>query len=252
MSGHSKWASIKHKKGAADVKRGKLFSKLVKTITIAARDGGGDPKNNPTLATAIEKAKENSMPAENIDRAIKRGTGEIEGVQYEQITYEGYGPNGVALLVEVTTDNKNRSVSEVRSILTRAGGSMGAQGSVSWMFQRKGVILVPKDAPVTEEQLFDMAVEAGAEDMNVSEDHYEIVTEPAEFESVKKTLAEKGVPISSSELSMVPQSTVKLDKEGAKKVLRLVDALEELDDVQEVYANFDIPDDVLEDVAGSL
>lgn len=218
---------------------------------MAAREGGGDPKGNPALAQAIEKAKEANMPAENIDRAVKRGTGEIEGAQYEQVTYEAYGPNGVAMLVETTTDNKNRTSAEVRSILTRHAGNMGAVGSVSWMFHRKGVILVPKTAGVSEDELFDLTVEAGAEDMDVSEDHYEILTEPGDFEAVRQALTGKGVPIMSSEITMFPQATVKLDKEAARKVLRLMDLLEEQDDVSEVYANFDIPDQVLEDVAGS-
>lgn len=252
MSGHSKWASIKHKKGATDAKRGALFSKLVKAISVAARDGGGDPKNNATLAQAIEKAKENSMPAENIERAVKRGTGEIEGVSYEEIVYEGYGPNGVAVMVEVTTDNRNRAASDIRNIFSKSGGSLGEQGCVNWMFHKKGVILVSKEAGQGEEEIMDAAIEGGAEDVSAGEDHYEIVTDPAVFASVKAYLDGKGIKYESAEITMVPASTVKLDEAGARKVLRLMDALNEHDDVQEAYANFDIPDTILEAVAKSL
>lgn len=252
MSGHSKWASIKHKKGAADAKRGKLFSRLIRAITVAAREGGGDPKNNAALAQAIEKAKENNMPADNIDRAVKRGTGEIKGAEYETITYEAYGPNGVAVMIEVMTDNRNRAASEVRSILTRHGGNMGAQGSVSWMFSRKGVILVGKSTGFSEDDMIDLAIEGGADDVNVGDDHFEIIVDPARLGDVRKYLTDKGVAIESSEITMFPQTTVKLDKDAAKKTLRLMDALQDVDDVQEVFANFDIPDQILEEIAETI
>jgi YebC/PmpR family DNA-binding regulatory protein len=252
MSGHSKWASIKHKKGAADAKRGKLFSRLIRVITVAAREGGGDPKNNAALAQAIDKAKENNMPADNIDRAIKRGTGEIKGAEYEQITYEAYAPNGVAVMIEVMTDNRNRAASDVRSILTKHGGNMGAQGSVNWMFSRKGVILVGKSAGLSEDEMIDLAIEGGADDVNVGDDHFEIVVDPAALDNVKKYLTDKGVAIESSEITMFPQTTVKLDKDAAKKILRLMDALQDAEDVQEVFANFDIPDQILEEIAKTI
>jgi YebC/PmpR family DNA-binding regulatory protein len=252
MSGHSKWASIKHKKGATDAKRGALFSKLVRAITVAAKDGGGDPKNNANLVQAIEKAKENSMPAENIERAIKRGTGELEGVSYEEIVYEGYGPNGVAVMVEVMTDNRNRAASDIRNIFSKSGGSLGEQGCVNWMFHKKGVIDVPKSSGRSEEEIMDMAIEGGAEDVNSGDDYYEILTDPSAFNEVKQYLEGKGVAIDSAEITMFPATTVKLDEAGARKVLRLMDNLNEQDDVQEAYANFDIPDDILEAVAKSL
>ncbi len=252
MSGHSKWASIKHKKGATDAKRGALFSKLVRAITVAAKNGGGDPKHNAALAQAIDKAKENSMPAENIERAVKRGTGELEGASYEDIVYEGYGPNGVAVMVEVLTDNRNRTASDIRNIFSKSGGSLGEQGCVNWMFHKKGVILVPKAAGRTEEEIMDAAIEGGAEDVTAGDDHFEILTDPASFSEVKSYLEGKGVAVESAEITMFPASTVKLDEAGARKVLRLMDALNEQDDVQEAYANFDIPDDILETVAKSL
>ncbi len=252
MSGHSKWASIKHKKGATDAKRGALFSKLVRAITVAAKDGGGDPKNNAALAQAIEKAKENSMPAENIDRAVKRGTGELEGATYEEIVYEGYGPNGVAVMVEVLTDNRNRTASDIRNIFSKSGGSLGEQGCVNWMFHKKGVIVVAKTAGQTEEDIMDAAIEGGAEDVTPGDDYFEILADPASFSTVKSFLESKGLAIESAEITMFPATTVKLDEAGARKVLRLMDALNEQDDVQEAYANFDIPDDILEAVAKSL
>ncbi|MFA5866476.1 MAG: YebC/PmpR family DNA-binding transcriptional regulator [Actinomycetota bacterium] len=252
MSGHSKWASIKHKKGATDAKRGALFSKLVRAITVAAKNGGGDPKNNAALVQAIDKAKENSMPAENIDRAIKRGTGELEGASYEDIVYEGYGPNGVAVMVEVLTDNRNRTASDIRNIFSKSGGSLGEQGCVNWMFHKKGVILVQKSAGRTEEEIMDAAIEGGAEDVTAGNDHFEILTDPASFTEVKSYLEGKGMAVESAEVTMFPATTVKLDEAGARKVLRLMDALNEQDDVQDAYANFDIPDDILETVAKSL
>lgn len=252
MSGHSKWHSIKHKKGVADAKRGAMFGKLVTAITVTAREGGGDPRHNASLAQAIEKAKAVSMPAENIDRAIKRGTGEIGGAKYEQVTYEGYGPNGVAIMVEVLTDNRNRAASDIRNIFGKAGGSLGEQGSVGWMFDKKGIILVAKSGGKSEEEVIDAAVEAGAEDVSAGEDYYEIVTGPTDFTAVKASLDGKGILYESAEVTMFPQTTVKLDKTAARKLLRLVDALNDHDDVQEVYANFDIPDDILEAVAKTM
>ncbi len=252
MSGHSKWASIKHKKGAVDAKRGAIFGKLVRAITVAARDGGGDPKNNAALAQAIDKAKENSMPAENIDRAIKRGTGELEGASYEEIVYEGYGSNGVAVIVEVLTDNRNRTASDIRNIFSKAGGSLGEQGCVSWMFNKKGVILVSKTSGKTDEEIMDAAIEGGADDVNAGEDYLEILTEPAQFGAVKSHLDSMDIPYESAEITMFPATVVKLDEAGARKVLRLLDILNDHDDVQEVYANFDIPDDILEAVVKSL
>lgn len=249
MSGHSKWASIKHKKAKEDVKRGAIFSKLIRAITVAARVGGGDPKGNSALAQAIEKAKDYNMPADNIEKAIKRGTGEIKGAQYEQITYEGYGPNGVAIIVEVMTDNRNRAASDMRNIFARHGGNMGAQGSVNWMFAKKGIIIVSKATGISEDDLIDAAIEGGAEDVNVAEDHFEILTEPTELKRVRQFLGDSGIPYESAEVTMFPQTTVKLDENAARKVLKLMDALHDHEDVQEIYANFDIPDKVLEEVA---
>ncbi len=252
MSGHSKWASIKHKKGAKDAKRGKLFSKLIRAITVAAREGGGDPKGNAALAHAIDKAKESNMPNENVERAIKRGTGEIEGIQYEKVLYEGFGTEGVAFIVEVLTDNRNRAASDVRNTLTKHGGNMGAQGSVNWMFSRQGFILVPKSIGISEDQVIELAIEGGAEDVTTGDNHFEIVTDPTSLAQVRDYLKNKNIPFDSAEITLVPQTTIKLAKSSAKKILKLVDALQELDDVQEVYANFDIPDQVLEEVAKTI
>ncbi|KKK46045.1 hypothetical protein LCGC14_3164490 [marine sediment metagenome] len=248
MSGHSKWSSIKHKKSKEDAKRGRIFSRLARLITVAAREGGGNPEMNATLGNAIEKAKAQNMPAENIDRAIKRGTGEIEGVQFEQISYEGYGPAGVAMLIEVMTDNRNRAAAEMRRIFTKYNCKLGSAGSVAWMFERKGVILVPKTAG-DEETVLEAALEAGAEDMSIEDDHYEIKTNPVELGDVRKVLEEKEMPFSSADLTMLPKSTQALDQGEAKGVLRFIEALEDCDDVQEVYSNFDISDDVMEAIA---
>jgi len=247
MSGHSKWHQIRHKKAKEDAKRGQIFSKLARYITVAAKEGGGNPELNPTLATAIEKAKSYNMPQENIERAIKRGTGEIAGAQYEQITYEGYGPEGVAVLVEVTTDNRNRTASEMRHIFSRHQGKLAASGAVAWLFERKGVILVPKEQ-MEEEKLLELSLEAGAEDMRLVDSDYEIITEPTQLAATKAELEKQGVKPVSAEILMYPKNTVALDKEGAKKVLKLVEALEENDDVQEVYANFDIPESVMQEL----
>lgn len=249
MSGHSKWSSIKHKKGAEDAKRGQLFSKLSRGIMVAAKEGGGNPEMNVSLANAIEKAKSYSMPKDNIERAIKRGTGESGGVVFENITYEGYGVNGVAVMVDVMTDNRNRAAADVRRIFNRAGGSLGTTGSVGWMFERKGVIMVNRETGVDEDDLLEIALEAGAEDMNAEDDQFEITTAAEGFRGVLEILQAKEIAFVSAEITMLPKNTVQLDKDGAKKILRLIDALEENDDVQEVYSNFDIPDEVLEELS---
>lgn len=247
MSGHSKWHQIRHKKAKEDAKRGQIFSKLARYITVAAKEGGGNPELNATLATAIEKAKSYNMPQDNIERAIKRGTGEIEGAQYEQIIYEGYGPGGVAIIVEAMTDNRNRTAAEMRHIFSRHQGKLAATGSVGWMFERQGIILVNK-TQANEDKVLELSLEAGAEDMRTTNDHYEIVTSPTTLSQVQNLLKQKGLPVASAEVLMMPKDTVALDKETAKKVLKLVEALEESDDVQEVYANFDIPDEVMEEL----
>ncbi len=249
MAGHSKWSQIKHKKAAQDAKRGKIFTKLIKEITVAARLGGGDPAGNPRLRTAIEAAKAANMPKNNIERAIKKGTGELEGVAYEEVTYEGYGPGGVAVLVEAITDNRQRTVAEVRHIFAKRGGSMGEPGSVAWIFEKKGLILVDK-SKADEETIMEAALEAGADDINDGESVWEVETAPENLNEVKEALKAKGIEIQSAEISMVPQNVIKVeDEEQAKKLLALMGALEENDDVQNVYANFDIPDSVLEKVA---
>jgi len=239
MSGHSKWSTIKHKKGATDAKRGRLFTKLIKEITIAARQSGGDMNSNPRLRTAIATAKANNMPSDNITRAIKKGTGELEGVTYEEITFEGYGPGGVALIVETVTDNRNRCVSEVRHAFSKYNGNLGEQGCVSWMFDRKGVLTFSKK-DVTEEKLMEIALEAGAEDITDEESFWQVVTAPSDFETVRQALDKAGLKPLEAEISKVPQTTVKLSGKEAQSMLKLMDALEELDDVQHTYANFDI------------
>ena len=251
MSGHSKWATIKHKKGAADAKRGKLFAKLIRQVEVAAREGGGDPESNPTLRTMFAKARESSVPLDTIERAIKRGTGELDGVRYEQVTYEGYAPSGVAMIVECLTDNRNRTGSDIRSAFSKSGGSMAEPGAVSWQFERKGVVLVPKhpDAKteVGEDDLMLVALDAGAEDISDSGESWQITSGPSDLPKVKAALDEAGIATESAEATMVPTMTVPLDNEAdAKKVIRLMDVLEDLDDVQNVYANFDIPDNILE------
>ncbi|MCL5736046.1 MAG: YebC/PmpR family DNA-binding transcriptional regulator [Actinobacteria bacterium] len=250
MSGHSKWAGIKHKKAAVDAKRGQLFGKLARAITVAAREGGGDPDHNATLAQAIIKAKDANMPHDNIDRAIKKGTGAGSDAEtYHHLTYEGYGPNGVAIYVTALTDNKNRTAADVRYIFDRVGGKLGTDGSVSWMFERKGVILVDK-AGHDEDELMMVAIEAGAEDVLSEGDVVEIRCDPADFMRVRAVLEASGIKYSSAELTMIPKNTVALDESDARKTLRLLDALEDNDDIQEVYANFDIPDGVMEALAG--
>jgi YebC/PmpR family DNA-binding regulatory protein len=247
MSGHSKWATIKHKKAATDKARGKLFAKLLRQVEVAARQGGGDPEANPTLRTMFQKARDNSIPMDTIDRAIKRGTGELEGVTYEEVTYEGYAPGGVAVMVEVLTDNRNRAGADIRNIFSRNGGSMAEPGAVAWQFDRKGTVLVPRS--VDEEALMLTALDAGADDIVDDGDSWRVTTPPTELHAVRTALEGAGIGIESSDLAMVPQTTVALDTaDGAKKVLRLIDALDEHDDVQAVHANFDIPDTILETV----
>jgi len=245
MSGHSKWATIKHKKAATDAKRGQRFTKLIKEITIAAR-GGGNPDTNPRLRVAIERGKEASMPADNIERAVLKGTGELEGVNYEDITLEGYGPGGVAIYVEGVSDNKNRTTSEVRTIFTKKGGNMAGAGSVSWMFEKKGYIVISKSV-IDEDKLMGIVLDAGAEDLVIEDENYAVKTSPADFFKVKKAVEDNKINIETAEITLIPKSTVSVVGEDAKKVLDLVDALEEHDDVQNVYANFDIPDDVLKE-----
>ncbi len=242
MSGHNKWSTIKHKKGAADAKRGKLFSKLIKEITIAARMGGGDPEANPRLRTAVNAARAANMPKENINKAIKRGTGEIAGVNYEEVSYEGYGPGGVAVLVEALTDNKNRTVAEVRHIFDKYNGNLGETGCVSWMFDKKGVIVLKADG-LTEDDVMEVALEAGAEDVQHDGQTFEITTEPSEFETVRLAVEEKGWDVDFAELTMVPQNTVKLEGKKAEQMLKMMDALDDNDDLQRVFANFDISEE---------
>ena len=244
MSGHNKWAKIKHKKAGTDAARGKLFSRIIKEITIAARNGGGDINGNPRLRLAVQNAKDSNMPADNIKRAIQRGTGELPGVQYEEITYEGYGPAGVALMIELVTDNKNRTVAEIRHVLDRNNGKLAEAGSVAWMFQKKGSIEVPKTG-VKEDDLLNIILEGGADDMKTEEDYYDITTSSETFDVVKKAIEDKGIKINNATLEMVPQNTVRVEGKEAEQVLKLMEALEEHDDVQNVYANFDIDDSVL-------
>ncbi|OGW77479.1 MAG: transcriptional regulator [Omnitrophica bacterium RIFCSPLOWO2_02_FULL_45_16] len=245
MSGHSKWATIKHKKAATDAKRGSLFTKLIKEITVAARNGGNSD-TNPRLRVAIERAKESSMPADNIDRAIKKGTGQLEGVTYEDITLEGYGPGGAAIYVEGVSDNKNRTTAEIRTIFTKKGGNMAGAGSVAWMFEKKGYIVVSKKT-IDEDKLMGVALDAGAEDMVVEEENYAIKTSPQDFFKVKKAIDDAAINTEDAEITLLPKSTVKLAGDDAKKVLDLVDAIEEHEDVQHVYANFDIPDELIKE-----
>ena len=241
MSGHSKWATIKHAKGAADAKRGQMFTKLIKEISIAARMGGGSLDGNPRLRTAILKARTANMPKDNIDRAIKKGTGELEGVSYEELSYEAYAPGGVALLIEVLTDNKNRAAADVRNILTRAGGQLATAGSVSRLFKRQGIITMDGEK-YTEDQVMEAVIEGGAEDVALSDGIIEVITAPEDFEAVVNTLNEKSFETMSAEISMVAEAEVSLDNDGTSKALRLIEKLEECDDVQNVYSNINIPD----------
>jgi YebC/PmpR family DNA-binding regulatory protein len=238
MSGHSKWATIKHKKGATDAKRGKIFTRLIKEITIAAKSGGGDPDGNPRLRGAIAAAKAENMPADNIKRAIQRGTGELEGVSYEEITYEGYGPGGVALIVDVLTDNKNRAVSEIRHAFSKNGGNLGAEGAVAWMFSKKGVISIAKDA-ANEDKLMEIVLESGAEDLNDEGDHWEILSDPKDFEAVNNALKAARIPTETAEITKIASTYTKLEGSQANAMMRLLETIEDLDDTQNVYSNFD-------------
>jgi YebC/PmpR family DNA-binding regulatory protein len=249
VSGHSKWATTKHKKAVVDARRGKLFAKLIKNVEVAARTGGGDPGGNPTLYDAIQKAKKSSVPNENIDRAVKRGSGaDSGGVEYQSITYEGYGPGGVAVLVECLTDNRNRAASEVRIAMTRNGGSMADPGSVAYLFHRKGLIVVPKSDGVDEDDVLTAVLDAGAEDVEDDGEIFEVVTETADLVAVRTALQQAGIDYDSAEPTFLPSVTVPLDEDGARRIFRLVEALEDSDDVQNVYANYDVTDEVMEKV----
>jgi YebC/PmpR family DNA-binding regulatory protein len=248
MSGHSKWSQIKRKKGATDAKRGQVFTKLIKEITIAARIGGGDPEGNPRLRTAIAAAKAENMPKDNIDRAIKKGTGELEGVSYDEFLYEGYGPGGAAVLIEAMTDNKNRTTAEIRHIFAKSSGNLGEAGCVAWMFQKKGYIVVEKSA-ADEERLMEVALDAGADDIQEDEKEFEVVTDPGAFDAVKGALDKAGIKYVLAEVTMHPQSVVQLEGKNAEQMLRLLEQLEDQDDVQKVYANFDIPERVMEQLS---
>ena len=249
MSGHSKWATIKHKKGALDAKRGKIFTRLIKEITIAAKNGGGDPDANPRLRGAVAAAKAENMPADNIKRAIQRGTGELPGVTYEEFTLEGYGPGGVAILAEISTDNRNRTVSEMRHVFSKNGGNMAEAGAVAWMFHKKGDILIPKSA-AKEEDLMNIVLESGAEDLRDDGDNWEILTEPSAFEAVHEAVKKAGITPESASVAMIPQNYIKLEGSQANTMIRLMEALEDQDDVQNVHSNFDIDQKLLEEVAG--
>lgn len=244
MSGHSKWSTIKHKKGAADAKRGKVFTKLIKEITVAARMGGADLGSNPRLRTAIAAGKNENMPKDNIERAIKKGTGELEGVNYEEILYEGYGPGGAAILIESLTDNKNRAVADIRSIFNKAGGNLGENGCVAWMFDSKGYIVVEKTA-VDEDLLMDIAIDAGADDVRDDGDNFEIITDPGEFEAVKIAIEQGAIKYITAEITMLPQTVLNLQGKEAAQMIRLMESLDDCDDVQKVYTNADIPDDLV-------
>ena len=249
MSGHSKWATIKRKKGAADAKRGQLFSKLSRAIIVAAKEGGPDPAANGTLAAAIQKARDNSMPKENVERAVQKGAGGGDGAAYEAIVYEGYGPGGVAIICQILTDNRNRTAADVRFIFTKNGGSLGTPGSVAWQFDRKGVIMVDGD-DLDEDVLMEAALEAGAEDIVEDGSQWQVTTDPVDFAGVRQALEDAGIPYLSADLTLLPKTTVQPDEKEARQLLRLIDLLEENDDVQDVYANFDISEEVLEAVAG--
>ncbi|MBC7218278.1 MAG: YebC/PmpR family DNA-binding transcriptional regulator [Candidatus Caldatribacterium sp.] len=250
MSGHSKWAQIKHKKAKTDLERGKAFSKLIRLITVAARQGGGNPENNPRLRLAIQKAREMNMPQENIEKAIKKGTGELEGVAYEEIIYEGYGPGGVAIMVEATTDNRNRTTAEIRHLFSKHGGNLGETGCVSWVFERKGLISFEK-GKVDEEEVMAVAIDAGAEDIRSTETTIDVITVPEDFEKVKEAIERSGLQYAVAQVTMVPKTTVSVEGKQAQQVLSLIEALEDHDDVQEVYANFDIADELLESLKSS-
>jgi YebC/PmpR family DNA-binding regulatory protein len=248
MSGHSKWSTIKHQKGAKDAKRGKLFAKLIRAIEIAARTGGANPDGNPTLADAIQKAKDNSVPNDTIDRAVKRGAGELEGQQLDLVTYEGYAPGGVAVLVEALTDNRNRTAADIRHVFTRGGGSIADAGSVAYLFNRRGQLVVPGDG-ADEDRVMEVALEAGAEDVEPGEGGFTVTTAPGDLRAVRAAFDQAGIAYDSAEVTMVPSLSVPLERDAAVRVLRLLDALEDLDDVQDVFANFDIPDEIMAEVS---
>jgi YebC/PmpR family DNA-binding regulatory protein len=245
MSGHSKWSTIKHKKAAKDAKKGKIFTKLIKEITVAARMGGGDINANPRLRTAVLTARSNSMPGDNIERAIKKGTGELEGVTYEEIQYEGYGPGGAAIIAQVLTDNKNRTVSEIRRLFTKHGGNLGETGSVSWMFEKKGLIAIEK-TQVDEERLMGIVLEAGAEDVRDEDEIFEVVTQPEDFHAVKDRLDHEKIAVASAQVTLIPKNTVDVDAKNVEQILKLTEELEDHDDVQNVSANFNIPAELME------
>jgi YebC/PmpR family DNA-binding regulatory protein len=249
MSGHSKWATIKHKKGALDAKRGKIFTRLIKEISIAAKNGGGDPDSNPRLRTAILAAKAENMPADNIKRAIQRGTGELPGAVYEEFALEGYGPGGVAILLDINTDNRNRTVSEIRHVFSKNGGNMASAGAVAYLFQKKGDIIIAKSA-AKEDDLMNIILESGGEDLHDDGDNWEITTEPSAYEGVLEAVKKAGITPASSSVSFIPQNYIKLEGQAANTMIRLMEALEEHDDVQNVHANFDIDQKLLEEVAG--
>jgi YebC/PmpR family DNA-binding regulatory protein len=248
VSGHSKWSTIKRKKGAADAKRGKIFTKLIKEITVAARIGGGDAGANPRLRSAIVTAKSENMPKENIERAVKKGTGELEGTVYDEITYEGYGPGGVAILVDCMTDNKNRTVADIRHFFAKSGGNLGESGCVSWMFDKKGSLLIDKSV-VSEDKLLDIVLDAGAEDVAEEENEFQVVTVPDDFSAVLEALESENIPLIESSISMIPKNVIEIiDEKAAKQVLTLLEKLEDHEDVQNVYANLDIPDEIMEGI----
>jgi YebC/PmpR family DNA-binding regulatory protein len=248
MSGHSKWSTIKHKKAAKDAKKGKIFTKLIKEITVAARIGGGDINANPRLRTAVITARSNSMPNDNIERAIKKGTGELEGVSYEEIQYEGYGPGGAAIIAQVLTDNKNRTVSEIRRLFSKHGGNLGETGCVGWMFDKKGVIGIDR-AAIDEDRLVGIVLEVGAEDVKAEDDIFEVVTPPEELEKVKERLEQEKVPLASAQVTLVPKNTVTIDAKHVEQILKLTEELEDHDDVQNVSANFNIPTELMEEAS---
>jgi YebC/PmpR family DNA-binding regulatory protein len=248
MSGHSKWSTIKHQKGAKDAKRGKLFAKLIRAIEVAARSGGANPEGNATLADAIQKAKDSSVPNDTIDRAVKRGAGELSGQQLDLVTYEGYAPGGVAVLVEALTDNRNRTAADIRHVFTRGGGSIADAGSVAYLFSRRGQLVVPGDG-ADEDRVMEVALEAGAEDVEAGEGGFTVTTAPGDLRTVRAAFDQAGIAYDAAEVTMVPSMSVPLERDAAIRVLRLLDALEDLDDVQDVYANFDIPDDVMAEVS---
>jgi len=247
MSGHNKWSSIKHKKSAADAKRGKIFSKIIKEITVAARLGGADVTGNPRLRTAINLARTENMPKDNVERAIKKGTGELEGVSYEEFTYEGYGPGGTAIFIESLTDNKNRAVADIRHVFTKYGGNLGENGCVAWMFEKKGLIVIPKGT-IEEDQLMEIALEAGAEDVRDEDKTFDVITEPDDFEAVKQAIDKANITIELAEVTRLPKNTVPLNKKEAEQLIKIMDKLEDCDDVQKIYTNGDIPDDIMSDI----